>query len=55
MAAAPGPEGFRVAVTRTANRSVVWVLGADGRGALFGAGHVLRQLRWSRQSSKGTF
>ena len=50
-AAAPGPEGFRVAVTRTANRSVVWVLGADGRGALFGAGHVLRQLRWSPGAS----
>ena len=44
--AAPGPEGFRLRVTSDGGRTVVWVLGADGRGALFGVGHLLRTLRW---------
>ncbi|WP_157898787.1 hypothetical protein [Luteitalea pratensis] len=48
---APGPEGFRVTVTNTGGRAVVWVLGADGRGALFGVGEVLRALRWSAGGS----
>lgn len=41
------PEGYRLTVTRTAERTVVWVLGADARGTLFGAGGVLRALQWA--------
>ena len=39
------PEGYRVTVTR-AERTIVWVLGADPRGTLFGVGELLRALRW---------
>ena len=38
-------------MTNTGGRAVVWVLGADGRGALFGVGEVLRELRWSPGAS----
>jgi hypothetical protein len=41
------PESFQLTVTTTGGRSVVWVLGDDGRGALYGVGHVLRSLRWT--------
>lgn len=47
----PGPEGFQLTVTTTDGRTVVWVLGADGRGALFGVGHLLRTLRWTPGAS----
>jgi len=44
---APGPEGFHLEVSSAGGRQVVWILGADGRGALFGVGQLLRQLRWT--------
>ena len=44
---APGPEGFHLSIGNADGRTVVWVLGADGRGALFGVGHLLRTLRWA--------
>lgn len=40
-------EGFRLVVDAQPGQSVVWVLGADGRGALFGVGELLRHLRWN--------
>ena len=40
------PEGFRLTITRQAEQTIVWVLGADGRGTLFGAGELLRALSW---------
>jgi len=49
--AAPGPEGFQLAVSRTgAGPATVWVLGADERGVLFGVGRLLRELHLARQS-----
>lgn len=43
--AAPGAaEGFRLRV----EGSVAWIAGADGRGALYGVGHLLRQMEWGR-------
>ena len=41
------PEGFRIHVERAENQPpVVWVQGADPRGALFGVGALLRNLKW---------
>lgn len=40
------PEGYRVTVTRAPDRTIVWILGADPRGTLFGVGELLRALRW---------
>jgi hypothetical protein len=51
VAEADGPElraeGYRVVVQRTAERQTIWILGADPRGTLFGAGELLRALRWN--------
>ena len=45
------PEGFRICVENTPGQPpVVWVLGADPRGVLFGAGALLRRLSWTRGS-----
>jgi hypothetical protein len=44
-----GPEGYRLLVdTHESSPPVVWVVGKDSRGSLFGAGHLLRQLDWSK-------
>jgi hypothetical protein len=40
-------EAFHVKVEQRGAQAVVWVLGADGRGALFGVGELLRALRWA--------
>jgi hypothetical protein len=39
-------EGYRITVTRSPQRTTVWILGADPRGTLFGVGELLRALRW---------
>lgn len=40
-------EGYRICVKRDSrNTPVVWVIGADTRGMLFGAGRLLRLLDW---------
>src|SRR4051812_8899579 len=39
-----GAESFRL----RAEDGAVWIVGADPRGALYGVGHLLRQLRWSK-------
>lgn len=44
------PEGYRVVVTRDAGGPpVVWIIGADARGMLFGVGEFLRNLEWKPQ------
>ena len=50
-AAAPGREGYRIAVNAGARRApTVLVLGADPRGVLFGVGRLLRELHMTRGS-----
>jgi hypothetical protein len=45
------PEGFRIHVENAPGQQpVVWVLGADPRGTLFGAGALLRRLQWTHGS-----
>ncbi len=42
------PEGFRICVeSAPCQPPVVWVLGADPRGTLFGVGALLRRLTWA--------
>lgn len=41
-------DGYRLYVDDRSQPPVVWVIGADARGALYGAGRLLRQLNWSR-------
>ena len=43
------PEGYRVV---TEGGKVVWVVGADPRGALFGVGRLLRTMEWAHGSAK---
>ncbi|HTV02825.1 MAG TPA: hypothetical protein VMF13_19915, partial [Luteitalea sp.] len=52
--AARRPEGYQVSVERVGARTRVWVIGADGRGALFGAGALLRALHWTPGATTGT-
>ena len=40
-----GPEGYRIRVKQGKGASVVFVIGNDARGVLFGVGHLLRSLR----------
>jgi hypothetical protein len=42
------PEGYRLYVDSRDGSPVVWVIGADARGALFGVGNLLRRLNASR-------
>jgi hypothetical protein len=40
-------EGYRICAERNnTGESVIWVIGADARGVLFGAGRLLRLLNW---------
>lgn len=41
-------EGFRLLVEESGGAPVVWIAGADARGALYGAGHLLRQLEYGK-------
>ncbi len=42
-------EGYRLAVQKIDEKSpIIWIVGADGRGALFGVGRFLRLLNWSK-------
>src|SRR5690606_17708417 len=40
------PEGYTVYTEMENGRPVVWLIGADGRGALYAAGHLLRTVNW---------
>ena len=43
------PEGFRLIAEGQGTQSpVVWIHGADSRGALFGVGQLLRSLNWAK-------
>lgn len=49
MPAAPAAaESFRLLTDVSGAQPVVWISGADARGALYGVGHLLRQLEWGR-------
>ncbi len=42
-------EGYRLYVQESTGASpIVWVIGADPRGTLFGAGYLLRKLEWAK-------
>ena len=42
-----GPEGYRLFVQQSVKSSpIVWVIGAEPRGALYGVGKLLRCLDW---------
>jgi hypothetical protein len=42
------PEGFSVWTdVAQADAPIVWIVGADARGLLYGVGYLLRQLEWS--------
>ncbi|MCC5932055.1 MAG: hypothetical protein JJU28_22610 [Cyclobacteriaceae bacterium] len=43
-------EGYRIWHTRSNQREVIWIIAADARGALFGAGWLLRNLAMERQA-----
>ena len=46
------PEGFRLMVEGQGTQpAVVWIHGADSRGALFGVGQLLRSLNWAKGSA----
>ncbi len=46
------PEGFRLVVDGVGTGNpIVWIHGADGRGALFGVGQLLRSLNWVKGSA----
>ena len=42
------PEGYRLWVDTSGAQPVVWVIGSDARGTLFGVGNLLRRLDWSQ-------
>jgi hypothetical protein len=42
------PEAYRLVSGTREGRPVIWILGADARGALFGVGRLLRTLSWGR-------
>lgn len=41
-------EGYRLVSATRDGRDVIWIVGADARGALFGVGGLLRALAWGR-------
>ncbi len=46
------PEGYRLKVDETTSSGeVVWIQGADARGALFGVGQFLRSFSWGKRSA----
>ena len=42
------PEAYRLVSGTREGRPVIWIRGADTRGALFGVGRLLRTLSWGR-------
>ena len=50
-AVATRPEAYRLVSGTRGGRPVVWIVGADARGALFGVGRLLRTLSWTRGSA----
>lgn len=50
--AAGHKEGYRLVARVEDERPVVWIVGADRRGTLFGVGNLLRVLSWDRGSAR---
>ena len=44
------PEGFRICI-QSEPQPVVWIIGKDPRGCLFGVGWVLRQMFWGKDTA----
>lgn len=44
------PEGFRVVTQSAGRKTITWIIGADSRGVLFGAGWLLRNLRMGKHT-----
>lgn len=42
------PEGYRLFVQKGSQQPIVWIVGADARGALFGVGNLLRVVNFSQ-------
>jgi hypothetical protein len=42
------PEGYRLYVENGKSGAVVWVIGGDARGALYGVGQLLRRMDWKQ-------
>ncbi|MDP4130848.1 MAG: hypothetical protein Q8939_11865 [Bacteroidota bacterium] len=42
------PESFRIGITQQQGRTVILIEGSDGRGVLYGAGKLLRMMRFGR-------
>jgi len=47
-AGTPRAEGFRLWVDQTGAAPVLWIIGADARGTLYGVGRLLRELDWGK-------
>ncbi len=45
-----GAEGYRICIRKAGTQSIVYVLGNDSRGVLFGVGRLLRELQMARDS-----
>jgi hypothetical protein len=45
-------EGFAISTDLSSGKPVVWIVGADPRGALFGVGKFLRTLDWHKDAAK---
>ncbi|MEM1570004.1 MAG: hypothetical protein QXL27_02450 [Candidatus Bathyarchaeia archaeon] len=44
----PGKEGYRILVEKLKNHPVIFIVGRDERGVLYGVGRFLRKLIWGR-------
>jgi hypothetical protein len=42
------PEGYRLSVENGNDGAIVWVVGSDPRGALYGVGQLLRRIDWKQ-------
>jgi hypothetical protein len=49
------PEGYGIGVdTSKPGKPIVWIVGADPRGALYGVGRLLRNLHWEKGTARLT-
>ena len=42
------PEGYRIVSEQKNDKNIIWIIGADARGTLFGAGYLLRKAGLSK-------
>ena len=50
VSARMNPEGFRFLYQNKGNEQILWIIGADKRGVLFGIGELLRKARMGKNS-----